>query len=147
MAGSIITLQRACRLLWHCPLNVLSLASRLKTISKKNPSPATSQAKGCAGVKLLLTLWWRTVKYFPPSPGGPIPGTRPQNLGRFKTEPGNALKVEMVDTRKFGTRRAENPARVAARKIADGWRGVTSVVTRVVNGRCEQPVLTLPRVP
>ena len=96
-------------------------------------------------MKLLLTLWWRTVKYFPPSPGGPIPGTRPQNLGRFKTEPVNApknravnapksglvnaLKMEVVDARKFGTRRAENSARVAARKIADGWRGVTSVVT------------------
>ena len=124
-------------------------------------------------MKLLLTLWWRTVKYFPPSPGGPIPGTRPQNLGRFKTEPVNApknravnapksglvnaLKMEVVAApkneggstpRKPGWGRAENWARVAARKIADGWvRGVTSVVTRVVNGRCEQPALTLPRAP
>ena len=65
--------------------------------------------------------------------------TRPQNLGRLKTEPasapkneggskvpvlkvepGNALKMEVVDARKFGTRRAENPARVAVCETARG---------------------------
>ena len=69
--------------------------------------------------------------------------TRPQNLGRLKTEPAsapkneggskvpelkiepvNALKMEMVDTRKFGTRRAENPARVAGCNFARGWGSV-----------------------
>ena len=113
-------MQRACRLLCHWPLNVLSLASRLKTISKKNPSPATSQAKGCAGVKLLLTMWWRTVKYFPPSPGGPIPGTRPQNLGRFKTEPVNAPKNRAVNAPKSGLVNALKMEVVAAHKIAGG---------------------------
>ena len=63
--------------------------------------------------------------------------------------------MEVVDARKFGTRRAENPARVAvcetargslSSKLRTGRWGVTSVVTHVVNARGSNPGATLPFV-